>query len=281
MDHMLTIQEAADKYVDGCTAKVHLPISKLLIKAVFAGMMIAFGAAGSSVAAHNVSNVGLSRLTAGVVFPMGLMMVIITGAELFTGDCLMGIGVAAKKQSLVQVLKVLVLVYIGNLAGSVLLAAGVYGSGQLNYSDGLLGAYTIKVALGKCNLDFGTALVSGILCNILVCAAVMLALCAKDVTGKLLSSFFIILLFVVSGYEHCVANMYYIPAGLFAKLNPAYVENAMNAYGYTEEQLMQLNPARFFLNNLLPVTIGNIIGGLFIFGLPLWYANRKGVNGNK
>lgn len=275
MNNMLTMKEAVDKYISGCTTKIQTPMSKLLIKAVFAGLMIAFGAAGSNVAAHNVANVGLARVVAGVVFPVGLMMVIMTGAELFTGDCLMGMGTAAKNHNVLQLVKVLVPVYIGNLVGSVLLAAGVYGSGQLNYSDGLLGAYTIKVALGKCNLSFGTALISGILCNFLVCAAVMLALCAKDVTGKLLSAFFLIFLFVVSGYEHCVANMYYIPAGIFAKMNPAYVQSAMETYGYTSEQLASLNPVTFLIRNLLPVTVGNVIGGMIIFGLPLWYVNQE------
>ena len=154
-----------------------------------------------------------------------------------------------------------------------------YVSGQYNYSSGILGAYTIKVALGKCNLDFTTALASGILCNILVCAAVMLAARAKDVTGKLLCCFFIILLFVVSGYEHCVANMYYVPAGMIAKLNPLYVKDAMEQYGYTAQQLSTLNIPNFIFNNLIPVTIGNIVGGMAFFGIPLMYIN--GVGGKK
>lgn len=265
------MKEAVEGYINGCTAKVQTPVGRLLVKAVLAGMMIAFGAAGSSVAAHNIANVGIARLVTGAVFPVGLMMVILTGAELFTGDCLMCMGTAAKNHKVWQLLKVLVLVYIGNLAGSVLVAAGVYFSGQLDYSNGLMGAYTIKIALGKCGLSFGSALISGILCNFLVCAAVMLAFCAKDVVGKLFSAFFLIYLFVVSGYEHSVANMYYIPAGLLAGLNSDYVDAAVEAYGYTSGQLAKLNPVNFLAGNLLPVTIGNIIGGMLAFGLPLWY----------
>ena len=220
---MLSMKEAIENYVEGCVGKVECPAYKLFIKAILAGMMIAFGAAGSSVAAHDIANVGLARLVAGVVFPMGLMMVVMTGAELFTGDCLAIMATVQKKHT--------------------------------------------------------TALASGVLCNILVCAAVMLAARAKDVTGKLLCCFFIILLFVVSGYEHCVANMYYVPAGMIAKLNPLYVKDAMEQYGYTAQQLSTLNIPNFILNNLIPVTIGNIVGGMAFFGIPLMYIN--GVGGKK
>lgn len=124
-------------------------------------------------------------------------------------------------------IKELFFIYIGIFVGAALLALGVYFSGQLGYSSNLLGAYTIKVAVGKTGLSFGTALVSGILCNILVCVAVLMAICSKDIVGKLFVSFFVIMLFVVCGFEHCVANMYYITAGLLCKLNPAYAQLAM------------------------------------------------------
>ena len=231
---MLSMKEAIENYVEGCVGKVDCPAYKLFMKAILAGMMIAFGAAGSSVAAHDIANVGIARLVAGVVFPMGLMMVVMTGAELFTGDCLAIMATVQKKHTALKLIRMLIVVYLGNLLGSLMLTCIDYVSGQYNYSSGILGAYTIKVAFGKCNLDFTTALASGILCNILVCAAVMLAARAKDVTGKLLCCFFIILLFVVSGYEHCVANMYYVPAGMIAKLNPLYVKDAMEQYGYTQ-----------------------------------------------
>ena len=242
---MLSMKEAIENYVEGCVGKVDCPAYKLFMKAILAGMMIAFGAAGSSVAAHDIANVGIARLVAGVVFPMGLMMVVMTGAELFTGDCLAIMATVQKKHTALKLIRMLIVVYLGNLLGSLMLTCIDYVSGQYNYSSGILGAYTIKVALGKCNLDFTTALASGILCNILVCAAVMLAARAKDVTGKLLCCFFIILLFVVSGYEHCVANMYYVPAGMIAKLNPLYVKDAMEQYGYTAQQLSTLNIPNF------------------------------------
>ena len=112
------------------------------------------------------------------------------------------------------------------MVGAVALAYLVYLSGQYNYTSGALGAFTIKVALGKVSLSFLPALISGILCNILVCAAVLMASTAKDIAGKSLAIFFPIMAFVVSGFEHCVANMYYIPAGIFASMNPDYVAKA-------------------------------------------------------
>lgn len=274
MDNFLTIKEAVNKYIAGCEAKIRTSPAKLVLKAVLAGMMIALGAAGSSVASHNTAATGPARLLTGVVFPVGLMMVILTGAELFTGDCLMIMGTASKKHKPAQLFRVLALVYIGNFIGSLLVAWAVSASGQWDYSGGLLGAYTIKIALGKVTISMGKAVVSGILCNILVCAAVIMAMCAKDIAGKLLAAFFLIFLFVVSGYEHCVANMYYIAAGLFAKMNPAYVQAAAEQYGYAANALEGLNAVNFLIRNLLPVTVGNIVGGMACLGLPLWYTNR-------
>ncbi len=275
MENFLSMKEAVQKYIANCEGKISMPLKELLIRAVLAGMMIAMGAAGSSVAAHAIGNVGLARVTAAAVFPVGLMMVILSGAELFTGDCLIVMGTISKKHRIVQLIRVLCVVYAGNFIGAGITALGVMLSGQLNYSGGMLGAYTMKVALGKVSMDFGQLVISGILCNILVCFAVMMALCAKDVTGKLLCAFFVIFLFVTEGFEHCVANMYYITAGLLTKLNPDYLQMAEEAYGLSTEQLSNLNLQNFLLGNLVPVTTGNIIGGMVCVGLPLWYLSRE------
>lgn len=275
MEGFLSTKEAIDKYVAGCQAKVQMSDDRLFGKAILAGIMIGMGAAASSVAAHTIADVGLARLAAAVVFPVGLMMVILLGAELFTGDCLMAMGVSAGKHSVKEVARVLLLVYFGNFVGASLLAVLIAMSGQLDYSAGMLGAYTIKVAVGKAGISFSKALVSGILCNILVCAAVLMALCAKDITGKLLAVFFTIMLFVTAGFEHCVANMYYITAGLLAKSNSTYVELAMQQYGYTQDQLATLNIGNYLLGNLVPVTVGNILGGILFLGLPLFYLNKE------
>lgn len=274
MEGLLSIKEVLNKYIEGCQAKVKMSGRRIFGKAILAGFMIGLGAAGSNVAAHTVADVGLARLVAAVVFPVGLMMVILMGAELFTGDCLAALSVFDKKQKVSAVLRLLVLVYLGNLAGASLLAFLISQCGQLDYSAGMLGAYTIKVAVGKVNISFAQGIVSGILCNILVCAAVLMAMCAKDVTGKLLVSFFVIMLFVTSGFEHCVANMYYITAGLLAKMNPDYLELAKTTYGLTADKLDNLNLFGYFITNLVPVTIGNILGGAFFVGAPLYYLNK-------
>ena len=255
--------------------RVNMPIFKLVLLGILAGMFIAGGAAASNVAMHNISNVGLARLVAGVIFPVGLMMIVLVGGELFTGDCLLILGIMDKKYNVLQAIKVLVIVFITNLLGSVIIAFIVYESGQFNYTDGLLGAFTIKVALSKTGLSFTNAFCSGILCNIFVCLAVLMAASSKQVSGKILGIFFPIMAFVVSGYEHCVANMYYIPAGIIAKMNDSYVAKAKDAYNFTDAKLDGLNFKTFFVDNLIPVTLGKIGGVMLFVGVILYLVNHK------
>ena len=273
MEGYLSAKESVEKYIEGSRTKFQSSFLQLFSKAIMAGAMIAFGAAASSVAAHTVSDVGLARLAAAVVFPVGLMMVILLGAELFTGDCMIAMSVMDGKQKLGDLIRVLFVVYLGNFVGATLLAGGIVLSGQLDYTAGMLGAYTIKVAIGKTNISFEQGIVSGILCNILVCAAVLMAGCAKDITGKLMASFFTIMLFVTAGFEHCVANMYYITAGLLAKSNSEYVRLAMETYGYSQNTLDGLNVTNFLVTNLVPVTIGNILGGVLFLAVPMYCLN--------
>ena len=261
--------------MNAAKGKTELPALRMILLGIFAGMFIAAGASSSSLAMHAIDNVGLARLVAGTIFPVGLMMIVFVGGELFTGDCLMIMGCMHKKFSVLSMVKVLVVVYLSNLVGSVLFAALVFLSGQYNYTGGLLGAFTIKVAMGKVNLSFVSAFISGILCNIFVCVAVLMAAAAKDIAGKVWAIFFPILAFVVSGYEHCVANMYYIPAGIFAAGNEVYAERAMQAYGYTAAQLADLNWVNFVVRNLVPVTLGNIVGGMVFVGLPLYLIHAQ------
>lgn len=256
---------------------VNMPLGKMIILGILAGMFIACGASASSVAMHNISNVGLARLMGGAIFPVGLMMILFVGGDLFTGDCLMIMGVMNKQYKALSMIRVLVIVYICNLAGAVLTAFLVYTSGQYDYTDGLLGAYTIRVALSKVSLPFGGAFSSAIMCNVFVCAAVLMAAAAKDIGGKVWAIFFPIMAFVVSGYEHCVANMYYIPAGIFAMSNSDFVEIAMEEYGYTTEQLSQLNWQNYFINNGIPVTLGNMVGGMVLVGGALYLVHKKNI----
>lgn len=272
---MLLPTQIVSANISAAKSKTELPLVRMILLGIFAGMFIACGASASSVAMHAISNVGLARLVAGAVFPVGLMMIVFVGGELFTGDCLMIMGCLHGKFNVLSMVKVLIVVWLSNFAGSALFAAMVNASSQFNFSGGLLGAFTIKVAMGKVGMSFGTAFISGILCNIFVCIAVLMAAASKDIAGKVLAIFFPILAFVVSGYEHCVANMYYIPAGIFAAANEAYVQTAMETYGYTAAQLGQLTWGDMLLNNLLPVTIGNIVGGMIFVGLPLYLIHKE------
>ena len=242
----VSLMNAADtlmsNYENGTAAKAAKPVAKIFVAAIMAGMFIAFGGSSSNVAVFGIENVGLARTLAGCIFPVGLMLIVLVGGELFTGNCMMIGGVMTGRIKAIQMIRVLVTVYLGNLVGSLIVSFLAYYSGQWKYGAGALGAYTIKVAFGKLNLSFGTAVASGILCNILVCVAVLMASASKDAVGKIFGCFFPIWAFVIAGYEHCVANMYYIPAGIIAAADPAFAQKAMELYGYTAEDLAMLNP---------------------------------------
>ena len=202
------------------------------------------------------------------------MMIVLVGGELFTGNTMIVMAVMQKEATWLQYARNLVVVFFSNLVGSLIIAYLTYFSGQWNYTDGALGAYTMKIALGKVNLSFGTAFASGILCNISACVAVLMAISAKDIAGKILAIFFPIFAFVISGFEHCVANMYYIPAGLIAKTNPQYVEKAEELYGITADKLNALTVGGM-VKNMIPVTLGNIVGGAVFVGVLLVLINKR------
>ncbi len=266
--------QVVEGYIKAGVGKATMPLGRMILMGICAGIFIACGASASNMGMHTIANASAAKIVAGTIFPVGLMMYILIGGELFTGDCLMVMGAMDKKYSFVSVARVLTIVFLSNLIGSVLLAFFVFASGQWDYSSGLLGAFTIKIAMGKVNTTFFNGFFSGIMCNIFVCGAVLMASAAKDVVGKVWAAFFPIFAFVISGYEHCVANMYYIPAGIFAKQNETYVNMAMEKYGYTAEQLESLNWLNFFIQNELPVTLGNIVGGMFL-GVILYIIHKK------
>lgn len=270
-----TADKIMENYENSSYNKMVKSPFEIMVAAVLAGMFIAFGASSSNVAAFGIEDVGIARTLTGCVFPVGLMLIVLVGGELFTGDCLMFAGFLDRRYKARQMARVLIFVYLGNLLGSAVLAWLIACSGQWNYGSGALAAYTIKIAYGKVHLSFGSALISGILCNILVCFAVLTAGAAKDVTGKIWGCFFPILAFVLAGYEHCVANMYYIVAGIIAASKPEYAAKAMELYGYTEQELASLNFGSMFAVNLLPVTIGNIVGGMVFVAMPMYYLTKK------
>lgn len=273
-EYLYTPRQILQKYIKGCIGKTVNPIWRTVLLGAMAGAFISFGAAASSVSMYGIENVGIARTIGGVVFPIGLMLIVLVGGELFTGNCLMITGVLDKRYRVLAMVKNLVIVFLSNLIGAVLIALLIANSGQFGFSENALGAYVIRTAVTKANLPFGTAFISGILCNILVCAAVFMSAGAKDAAGKVWSIFFPIFVFVICGFEHCVANMYYISAGILAANNSGYAAKAVELYGYTASQLASLNWGSMFANNLLPVTLGNIIGGAVFVGLPLYFLNR-------
>lgn len=271
---MNTPKEMIEGNMNGAVTKGNLKLSKMIALGLMAGMFIALGGATSSTAVHTIDNVGLSRTLAGVIFPVGLIMIVIVGGELFTGNCLMVMATIDKRIKVSQLLRNLLVVYFANLAGSLIIDFLVFYSGNLDYSGGGLGAYTIKVALGKATISPAKAIASGILCNILVCMAILMGSAAKDVAGKILATWFPIFAFVVGGFEHIVANMFYIPTGMLAATNKDYVAKAEELYGITAEQLRQLS-LNGLLKNFIPVTIGNIIGGMIFIGCTLYFIHVK------
>lgn len=267
--------EILDVTIETGKAKASGSFGKLFVLGILAGAFIAFAAEGSNMAAFNLlaspDTYGLGKCLAGSIFGTGLMLVVLAGGELFTGNTLIMAAVADKQVTLARMLRNWIIVYLGNLAGSLLIAYMINASGQLDSSAGLLGGMTIKIAAGKCGLSFLKAFVLGIMCNWLVCLAVWLSFGADTMSGKILGIFFPIWLFITSGFEHSVANMYYIPAGIMAKSNELYVTMS----GLSAEALAGLNVQNFLIANLLPVTLGNIVGGAGFVALAYFYAYKK------
>jgi len=211
----------------------------------------------------------IERLLGGLVFSLGLILVIITGAELFTGNTLLLIAYMTKKINLQDLLRNWSLVYLGNLIGAVFVALMVYYSRQWALKDFAFAVEALKIGTAKVNNDFITAMVRGILANLLVVLAVWLSYSGRTLTDKVLAVVFPISAFVASGFEHSIANMYFIPFALMLKANPQVRQAYMAAV--PNGSLSGLTTSAFILNNLIPVTIGNIIGGGVFVGLGYWF----------
>ena len=267
--NFFTPAEIVKNYGAAGKKKAEMPLLKMLILGFLSGMFIALGAAVTNTAGHSIDNVSAVRILSGLLFPGGLTLVVLMGGELFTGNCLMCISVLEKQAKLSGVLKNWAAVYVGNLAGSLFIAFACAKFGQMNYSGGGLAVFTMKLAASKCSLPFENAFVLGVFCNILVCFAVLAAMSAKDTAGKVLGLFFPICFFVVCGFEHSVANMYYVPVALLAKDLPAYAGVLEGIDGSC------LTWGRFLMGNLLPVTLGNMVGGLAV-GIVQWYCFLRG-----
>jgi len=240
---------------------------RIFALAILAGAFIAFGAVFYTIVTYDSSGVsaGLMRLIGGLTFCLGLILVVVAGAELFTGNNLIVMAYVDGKVSMKQLLTNWSIVFIGNFIGAVSILLLIYLSGHWQIGGGAVGAKVLAIANAKVNLTWMEAFTRGILCNILVCLAVWLCFAGRTVVDKVLAIIFPITAFVAMGFEHSVANMYFIPAGLLAKQQAELVQlvGTMNLDGLTISS--------FLFNNLLPVTLGNIIGGSLFVGLFYWF----------
>lgn len=253
--------------------KANLAWDKMVLLGILAGAYISFGAQVATMVTYDAAKyvgAGMAKFLFGSVFSVGLMLVVIAGAELFTGNNLIVVGTLNKKVTVGKLLNSWFWVYVANFIGSLLVVWLMYQSQLWKTGDFAVGAKALAIANGKVNLTWAAALARGILCNWLVCLAVWMAVAAKDIPGKILGIYFPIMAFVASGFEHSVANMYFIPMGILLKGNTSVVA----ASGLTE-QLSRLNWGGFIFNNLVPVTIGNIIGGAFFVATLYWYIYLK------
>jgi formate/nitrite transporter len=238
--------------------------------AILAGAFIGVGAifATTVLAGSSTLPYGVARLLGGLAFTTGLILVVVGGAELFTGNNLIIMAFASRKVSLGGLLRNWAIVYVGNFVGSIATAYIMFLSKQYTFGSGAIGITALSTGNSKCSLTFIQAIALGIMCNALVCMAVWLCFSARSTTDKILSIIPPIAAFVAAGFEHSVANMYFIPVALFISTDTAWLSSLADK----APKIANLTWGNFFIANLLPVTIGNIIGGAGMVGLVYWFA---------
>lgn len=261
----------AARVAEAAIAKVKRDHLATFVLALLAGAFIALGAAFYTFVIHDSTMaLGLTRLIGGLAFCLGLILVIIGGAELFTGNNLLVMAVVSRRISVKQLLLNWGVVYLGNFIGALGVVALVFLSGHWFERNAAVGETALAIATHKVNLGFVQAFALGVLCNILVCLAVWLCHSARTVADKILAIVFPITAFVALGFEHSVANMYLLPAGLVLKHAPElapYMDHLIQ----TEQGVASLSVEGMLLNNLLPVTLGNIIGGGLLVAAVYWF----------
>lgn len=250
--------EIAKGYVDIGIHKTMMSAFKMVLLGFFAGMFIALAGIASTTASSTIGTASAAKLIGAVVFPAGMAMVLIAGSELFTGNILIIISVLEKKSTVLKMLKNWFFVFTGNFLGALFVAFLVTYGHTPDLFGGNLAEAIVAAGAARTSLSFGDSMVRGILCNILVCIAVWMAFASKQVSGKLLISFWPVMIFVVCGFEHSIADIYFCLCGLFTS----------SEYGIVADSLTFSN---FITNNLIPVTLGNIIGGSII-GIGYWLA---------
>ncbi len=271
MQHLIDAyapSEMAQRVVKVGVAKAKLPAADSLILAVLAGAFIGLGAAFATLATTSPElGFGPTRVLGGVAFSLGLILVVVAGAELFTGNNLVAMAWASRLITTRQVMRNWGLVYLGNFVGSVGTAALVYLAGVWALGGHGVGANAVAIASAKVHLPWSEAFFRGILCNALVCLAVWLCQSARSTTDKILAIIWPISGFVALGFEHCIANMYFIPLGIILKNDP----EMMGTLAGQPTGIESLDWGGL-LNNLVPVTLGNIVGGTLMVAGVYWFA---------
>jgi formate transporter FocA len=265
----------AAKASDLGVSKAGLDTTRTFVLAVLAGAFIALGAMFATVVTAGAGDVpfGIARLAAGVVFSLGLLLVVAAGAELFTGNNLIVMAWADRRISLGGVARNWGIVYVGNMVGAVATAALVYAAGQYKFGDGAIGLNALAIADAKTGLGWGQAVALGVLCNALVCLAVWLSYSARTLTDKFFAVLLPISAFVAAGFEHSIANMYFLPLGLFVKSGAG--EAFWHTTGAAAGDYPNLTWSAAAFDNIVPVTLGNIFGGAVMVGLVYWLVNRR------
>lgn len=263
--------------------KAQMDFWTMFVLAVLAGAFIAVGGLFATTVWSGGAELpyGVNRLLGGLVFSLGLILVVVAGAELFTGNVLIVMAWANKKVNMQLLLRNWSIVYLGNFVGSFATAVIMLLTKQYMFGKGIVGLTAVNIALAKASLDPLQSFFLGIMCNALVCMAVWLCYSGHSVTDKILAIILPITAFVAAGFEHSVANMYFIPMGLLVKqFAPAgfWATDALTHSAITIDTYANLTWSNFFINNLIPVTIGNIVGGAGLVGLVYWFAylRRKG-----
>jgi formate/nitrite transporter len=251
-------------------AKTEMDAGRLFVLAVLAGAFISMGALFSTVVtAGGATSPGVSRLLGGVAFSLGLVLVVVGGAELFTGNTLVIMAFASRRVRLVRLLRNWGIVYLGNAVGAIATAWLVVMSRRLEAGDGSIGIRALDIAAAKTSISAGDAFVSGILANTLVCLAVWMSMSARSVTDKVVAVVPPVAAFVAAGFEHSVANMYFVPAALFQRLVAR--ADFWTATATSADHYRSITWSRFTIHNLIPVTLGNIVGGAVLVGLTYWF----------
>lgn len=268
-------QEISERVRTVGVNKANLDFLSTSVLALLAGAFIAFGAIFYILVTHDSSlSFGLTKLIGGLVFSLGLILVVIAGAELFTGNNLIVMAYVSKEITLYRLLRNWTVVYIGNFVGSLSMVMWIYLAELWKGNEFLIGAYMLVVANAKVNLPFIVALTRGVMCNVLVCLAVWLCFSGRSVTDKILAIIFPITAFVALGFEHSVANMFFVPMGIFLKSN-AEVINAASTLAGGNLSLTNLTWSDFIVKNLIPVTMGNVIGGGILVAFVYWFIYER------